>query len=92
MYDKTRKTGNSDTLVSGAFATNETNNCGGFPLLQKPTLERKEVQEIMGWSRSTLYNRLRQGFPRPISTGDRTRMWDTTKVIAYLRACNERGS
>ena len=63
-----------------------------YPILQKPTLTMREVLDITGWSRSTLFNRLRENFPKPLKTGPRTRVWLTDKVLAYLHSCDENGA
>lgn len=56
----------------------------------EPLLDIDQVLNITKWSRSTLYNRIREDFPTPIHTGPRTRAWDPKKVRAYLAACRPR--
>jgi prophage regulatory protein len=53
----------------------------------EPLLNMDQVLNITKWSRSTLYNRVKEGFPKPIRTGPRTRAWDPINVRAYLAAC-----
>ncbi|WP_295852854.1 helix-turn-helix domain-containing protein [uncultured Xylophilus sp.] len=45
------------------------------------------VAELAGWSRRTLYNRIRDGvFPAAIVTGPRTRAWLESDVLAFIEA------
>jgi prophage regulatory protein len=50
-------------------------------------LRPRTVAERMGWSRSTLYNRINAGaFPKPHPTGPRTVGWLESEVDAQLTA------
>jgi predicted DNA-binding transcriptional regulator AlpA len=50
-------------------------------------LRPRTVAERMGWSRSTLYNRINAGvFPKPHPTGPRTVGWLEMEVDAQLAA------
>ncbi|NDZ12703.1 AlpA family transcriptional regulator [Variovorax sp. WS11] len=53
-----------------------------FHLIRRPA-----VIALTGWSRSTLFNRIKAGeFPAPVPTGPRTVAWVETEVAAYLAA------
>jgi prophage regulatory protein len=49
-------------------------------------LRRKQVQERIGLSRSTIYLRIAEGtFPKPISLGARAVGWLQSDIEAWLR-------
>jgi prophage regulatory protein len=48
-------------------------------------LRRKQVEQVVGLSRSTIYQRIQNGtFPKPISLGGRVVGWRTADIEAYL--------
>jgi prophage regulatory protein len=50
-------------------------------------LRRKQVQEVTGLSRSTIYLRISQGsFPKAISLGVRAVGWLESEIEAWLNA------
>ena len=56
--------------------------------LTKPSMPKQEVLDLMNWKKSTLHNRIkRDGFPKSVDTGGRTRVWLTKEVLAYFATC-----
>jgi prophage regulatory protein len=48
-------------------------------------LRRREVEELTGLSRSTIYDWIRTGqFPRPVSLGPRTVRWSEREVERWI--------
>lgn len=48
-------------------------------------LRRKHVEQIVGLSRSTIYQRIKDGtFPRPISLGGRMVGWRASDIELFL--------
>lgn len=48
-------------------------------------LRRKQVEQVVGLSRSTIYERIRDGtFPRPISLGGRAVGWRMSDIEQFL--------
>ncbi|MBB2931998.1 helix-turn-helix transcriptional regulator [Paraburkholderia silvatlantica] len=48
-------------------------------------LRRKQVEQIVGLSRSTIYQRMKDGtFPRAISLGGRMVGWRTSDIALFL--------
>jgi prophage regulatory protein len=48
-------------------------------------LRRKQVEQVVGLSRSTIYQRIQDGtFPKPISLGGRAVGWRTSDIEAFL--------
>lgn len=49
------------------------------------TLRRPQVEELVGLSRSTLYEMMSRGeFPRPLRIGKRAVAWKQSTVIEWL--------
>jgi prophage regulatory protein len=49
-------------------------------------LRKRQVLELTTWSNSTLYNRMREGFPSGVRLGPRRVAWPAKEVYAYLEA------
>ncbi|MGF6479571.1 helix-turn-helix transcriptional regulator [Paraburkholderia sp. JPY419] len=48
-------------------------------------LRRKQVEQVVGLSRSTIYQRIKDGmFPRPVSLGGRMVGWRATDIELFL--------
>ncbi len=48
-------------------------------------LRRKQVEQVVGLSRSTIYQRIKDGtFPRPISLGGRIVGWRASDIELFL--------
>lgn len=48
-------------------------------------LRRKQVERVVGLSRSTIYERIQAGtFPKPISLGGRAVGWRASDIEAFL--------
>lgn len=48
-------------------------------------LRRKQVEQVVGLSRSTIYQRMRDGtFPKPVPLGGRAVGWRTSDIEAFL--------
>jgi prophage regulatory protein len=48
-------------------------------------LRRKQVEQIVGFSRSTIYQRIKDGtFPKPISLGGRMVGWRASDIELFL--------
>ncbi len=48
-------------------------------------LRRKQVEKVVGLSRSTIYQRIRDGtFPKPISLGGRMVGWRAADIESFL--------
>ncbi len=53
-------------------------------------LRRKTVEGRVGLSRSTIYQRIKEGtFPRPINLGNRAVGWLEHEINAWLASCVE---
>ncbi|MGH8643227.1 MAG: helix-turn-helix transcriptional regulator [Gammaproteobacteria bacterium] len=60
----------------------------GAILMSKSLLSMKEVLALTRWSRSTLYNRMRdKEFGAPVHTGPRTRGWPADQVFKFIEEC-----
>ena len=58
-------------------------------LLRDSLMDLKEVLAVTRWSRSTLYNRLKENaFPAPLKTGPRTRGWRARDVLRFINGCH----
>lgn len=48
-------------------------------------LRRKQVEQVVGLSRSTIYQRIKDGtFPKPVSLGGRMVGWRTSDIELFL--------
>ncbi|MPW06424.1 AlpA family phage regulatory protein [Paraburkholderia sp. CNPSo 3155] len=48
-------------------------------------LRRKQVEQVVGLSRSTIYQRIKDGtFPRPVSLGGRMVGWRASDIETFL--------
>jgi len=48
-------------------------------------LRRKQVEQVVGLSRSTIYQRIKDGtFPRPVPLGGRMVGWRTSDIELFL--------
>lgn len=88
----TKTTGGAQQAAVARCASTAT-KCGELqaPSQQLAMLRKRQVLELTTWSNSTLYNRMRQGFPAAVRLGPRRVAWPATEVYAYLDArLNER--
>lgn len=58
------------------------------PVTAKRFLRLKEVLDICGKSRSSIYEAIRRGeFPRPVKLGENSSAWIDTEIDAWMRDC-----
>ena len=51
-------------------------------------LRLREVQEIVGLARSTIYRRVGDGtFPAPKKAGPKAIRWESTAILEWMRSC-----
>lgn len=56
-------------------------------------LRRKQVEQMIGLSRSTIYNSIREGtFPKPIQLGLRAVGWLESDIEAWLTSRTTQGA
>ncbi len=74
---------NNDLTHQNSTATHRTEL--GVAGKQYKFLRRREVEEITGLSRSTIYRLMKAGqFPHPVKTGSRAVRWRLSDIIAWM--------
>ncbi|WP_394789648.1 helix-turn-helix transcriptional regulator [Rhodoferax sp.] len=57
-------------------------------VMKEVLVRKREVLEMLGWSNSTLYNRIATGdFKAGVKTGVRMVAWPLSEVQAYVNNC-----
>lgn len=88
MRNQSEQISARDRSNSAHHATANVASNRAAVLMEATLLDMKEVLALTRWSRSTLYNRMRDNqFPHPRCTGPRTRGWSASEVFSFLNSC-----
>ncbi len=56
--------------------------------MQDSLMRRREVEEVLGISRSSIYRLMQEGkFPRPLKIGPAAVRWRASDIMVWLESC-----